>query len=47
MTKPYELGPVDLTVAEHKLTAVVAGANPQAKPRHILSLDYVRLVPVP
>jgi hypothetical protein len=43
VTRLTTLGERDLTPGEHRLTVEVVGANPAAKPRHMLGLDYVRL----
>ena len=41
--KLVELATRELEEAEHRFVAEIVGSNPQAKPRHMLGLDYLRL----
>jgi hypothetical protein len=44
--KLITLGTCELKAGDHVFTAEIVGANPQAAPRHMLGLDYLRLEPV-
>jgi hypothetical protein len=44
VTDEQSLGTFELTKGEHVLQVVVAGTNPDADPRHMFGLDYVKLV---
>jgi hypothetical protein len=41
------LGEKSLEKGDHRLTIEIVGSNPQAKPRHMLGLDYVQLNKTP
>lgn len=45
--RPVEvlLGPCDLEPGEHELTLTITGANEEATKRHMLGIDYVKLIP--
>ncbi len=42
-----KIGELALHSGENRLTIEVTGANPQAQPRHMAGLDYLRLEPLP
>lgn len=44
-TGELNLGAHELTAGQHKLSVQITGANPQALPRHMFGLDYVKLGP--
>lgn len=46
VTEEQSLGTFELTKDENILRVVIAGTNPEADPRHMFGLDYVRLVAV-
>lgn len=43
-TGEIPLGTADLKAGENRLTITLTGANPEAKPSHMIGLDYLRLV---
>jgi len=45
VTKVFPLGKHELSAGQHKLTAEIAGSNPQAVKRHMFGLDYLKLDP--
>jgi hypothetical protein len=43
--RTVELGEMDIKAGDHHLAFRVTGSNTAARPRHMLGLDYVRLLP--
>ncbi|HLA85468.1 MAG TPA: glycoside hydrolase family 172 protein [Thermoguttaceae bacterium] len=39
------LGPLELTLGEHKLTVEIVGANPKAKKDYMVGIDRIKIVP--
>jgi len=44
-TGAMDMGVHELTAGQHRLTFEIVGANPKASKRHMVGLDYVKLVP--
>jgi hypothetical protein len=43
VTGEVDLGTLELSAGEHKLTVEITGANPKAVKSYMFGLDYVRL----
>ena len=47
LTGELELAKCELKSGENRLTITITGSNPQAKPSHMIGLDYIRLERLP
>ena len=47
VTRLVTLGERQLAQGDHRLTVEIVGTNPDAKPRYMLGLDYLKLEPMP